>query len=131
MIRKPGMYIFVNKSLHMTAGKLGAQAAHAAVQAFQLSKPEMIDAWNLGKHYAKYIMQARDAEHIINIQRYLSERNIKSEIIMDEGMTEIDPHQVTALGVEIVDRADKDTLATFSTFQLYRDVVEVSVKYER
>lgn len=130
-MKRPGMYIFVNKGLHMSAGKLAAQASHAAVEAYKISDPKAIEAWEYGKHYAKYVMQARDAEHIVNIKRYLEERNIRSELIIDEGLTEIEPHQVTALGVEIVDRGNKDTFATFSTFELYRDVVETTVRYER
>lgn len=32
----PVMYIFVNKELSMSPGKVGAQAAHAAVEGYRL-----------------------------------------------------------------------------------------------
>lgn len=125
------MYIFINKSLHMSAGKLGAQAAHAAIEAYKISKEGLVDEWYLGRHYTKLVMQASDEQNILTIQRYLKEREFESKIIVDEGMTEIDPHQITALGVEVVDRNDPYTWATFGTFKLYQDNIKVTLEYEK
>jgi hypothetical protein len=50
---------------------------------------------------------------------------------IDEGMTEVDPHVMTALGVAIVDKDDPHTLATFSTFELYRDTIKVTLEIPR
>lgn len=124
-------YIFVNKGLGMSAGKLAAQAAHASVESYRISDPVLIERWYEGKHYTKLVMQARDERHLETIERYLTERGIKSVLIIDEGMTEIDAHQMTALGVEIVDKEAGDTAAVFSTFELYRDTVRVTVEIDR
>ena len=128
---KPVMYIFVNKGLGMSSGKLMAQAGHAAVEAFRISESEMITQWNLGKHYTKLIMQARDADHLKFIRLYLADRGFKSELIIDEGITEIPPHTPTALGVEIVDKEDENVAATFSTFETFRDTVRVTLEILR
>jgi PTH2 family peptidyl-tRNA hydrolase len=128
---KTGMYIFVNKGLGMSSGKMAAQAAHAAVEAYKVSNKDLIKQWELGKHYAKLVMQARDERHLMTIQKYLADRGIKSELIIDEGMTEIDAHQATALGVEILDRNDPSVQATMSTFELYRDAVKVILEFNR
>lgn len=128
---KPVMYIFINKGLGMSSGKMAAQSGHAAVEAYEISTKGMVSGWRLGKHYTKLIMQARDAKHLKVIQTYLKARGFHSELIIDEGMTEIDPHVPTALGVEIVDKEDPHAAATFGTFELYRDTIRVTLEIPR
>lgn len=125
------MYIFLNRGLGMSTGKAAAQAAHAGVQGFQLSKGKLVDAWMSGKHYTKLVMLARDEQHIQTIQDYLADRGFKTEMIIDEGMTEVDPHVKTALAVEIVDKDDAHVTDTFSSFALYRDTVRVTLEIDR
>lgn len=118
----PRMYIFVNEGLDMSPGKIAAQAAHAAVEAYRLT-PEtsnVLRMWYCGGHYAKYVMSARSSEHLRDIERYLNDRGFKTALIIDEGHTEIDPIQPTALGVELVDRDNPHVAATFSNFELLR-----------
>lgn len=152
---RASMYIFINRGLDMSPGKIAAQAGHAATEAALISHPQLVQpdhspnlsqyqngvytpgldphasdlkkfidlwyAWREGLHYAKYVMEARDNEHIMFIERYLNERGFRTALILDEGHTEIDPIQPTALGVALVDRDDPHTEATFSSFKLYRD----------
>jgi peptidyl-tRNA hydrolase len=134
---KPGMYIFINKGLGMSPGKIAAQAGHAAVEATLLSHPALVEdghfhgndkiealwrAWREGLHYVKYVMEARDAEHLLLIERYLNDRRFTAtQLIIDEGRTEIAPNSATALGVALVDKDDPHTSETFSSFKLYKD----------
>lgn len=115
------MYSFINRGLGMTPGKIAAQAMHAAVEAFRISDPAMLDAWYLGGHYCKLVMFAEDDVHLITIQKYIEERGFQTKLIIDEGRTEIRPLSITALGVEVVDRDDPHTAATFGTFKLYKE----------
>lgn len=123
----------------MSPGKIAAQAGHAATEATLLSHPdlsavtdlphlgqrilagELWKNWRLGGHYVKYVMEARDNEHIRDIERYLNDRDFRTALILDEGHTEIEPIQPTALGVALVDKDDEHTAATFSSFKLYRE----------
>lgn len=105
----------------MTPGKIAAQAQHAAVEAFRISDPAILDAWYLGGHYCKLVMLAEDDVHLITIQKYIEERGFQTKLIIDEGRTEIRPLSTTALGVEVVDRDDPHTAATFGTFKLYKE----------
>lgn len=114
------MYIFVNRGLHMSAGKLGAQSAHAAVEAYRSSDPKLVKRWYDSGH-TKLILQARNSETLQTIERSLNEHGLKTFPIIDEGRTEIDPNQFTALGVEIVDKSDEYVQNIFNTFQLYRE----------
>ncbi len=118
---KPVMYIFANKGVGMSAPKLAAQVAHAAVEAFRISKPEMLDEWYKGGHYTKIVLEARDEEHLRNIREYLMTRGFNVVTIIDEGRTEINPHTLTALGVEVVNKDDEHTALTFSDFKTYRE----------
>lgn len=118
---KPVMYIFLNRDLGMSTGKASAQVAHAAVEAYRLSSETMIDAWYLGNHYTKLVMLAEDANHLRSIKEYIEERGFKTKMIIDEGRTEIAAHSPTALGVEIVDKDDPHTAATFESFKTYKE----------
>lgn len=128
---KPAMYIFLNRGLGMSSGKLAAQASHAAVEAYLISDPEILKEWFRGGHYAKLTMLALSSEDMYNKERYLNERGVKTKLIIDEGLTEIAAHQPTALGCEVVDRDDPDIKAIFSSFELYRDKARIIVEVDK
>lgn len=113
---KPAMYIFMNSTVGMSPGKLAAQAAHAAVEAFQISDNAKIEAWYLGRHHTKLIMDGGSGTQLKVIREYLERRGFSCELIIDEGRTEIEPFTPTALGVEIVDKDDLHTSLTFADF---------------
>lgn len=115
------MYIFVNSQLGMSPGKLAAQASHAAVEGYQLSRADIVSAWYTGGHYKKLVMDGGDALSLMTIERYLRDRDFKTRLIIDEGRTEIAPFQATAVGVEIVDKDDPHVAATFGEFRLYNE----------
>ena len=126
---QPVMYIFINKGIKMSTGKSIAQGAHAACEAVRISKPEMVKAWNEFGFYTKMVMEARDGNHLKDIQKYLGDRGVRSTLIIDEGRTEIAPHTPTALGIEIVDKNESGPI--FQEFSLFKDKIKVSVEFER
>ena len=112
----------------MSKGKACAQVAHAACLAQRGSKKKLVDAWYKYGFYTKLVMEARDEEHMRNIEAYLKERKIKSFMVIDEGRTEIPHHTITALGCEVI---DKDLLGPiFEAFKLYREKVRVTLEIE-
>lgn len=115
------MYSFINRGLGMTPGKIAAQAQHAAVEAYRISDPNLLADWYLGGHYCKLAMVAEDNVDLLTIQKYIEERGFKTKLIIDEGRTEIAPMSMTALGVEVVDRDEPHTAATFGEFKLYKE----------
>lgn len=118
---KPVMYIFANRGLGMSPGKLAAQVAHAAVEAFTISETDLVEKWYNGNAYTKLVMLAEDEAHLFTIDRYIKDRGFDAKLIIDEGRTEIRPHTATALGVQIVDRDDPHVAATFGDFKTYRE----------
>jgi PTH2 family peptidyl-tRNA hydrolase len=118
------MYIFANRGLKMSPGKLAAQVAHAAVEAFKISDPRMVTKWYQGGHHTKIILGCEDEIQMANIEKYLTERDFKTVQIIDEGRTEVRPFSRTALGVAIVDKDNAHTAESFSEFRTYKPIVE-------
>jgi peptidyl-tRNA hydrolase len=110
----PVLYIVVNKELQMTAGKVAAQAVHAAMKV-----PER------GSYFADFtrrtviVLEAKNTETIKNLQEYLMMAGIWSGYYIDEGANEIDPYSVTALAVEPIDADDNEKRAIFEQLPLY------------
>lgn len=104
----------------MSPGKLAAQAAHAAVLAYEATPDNNTKrVWWRGGHYTKIVLMADD---LAVAQAYIEDRGFKCERVIDEGRTEFDGKMTpTFLGVQIVDKDDAHVKATFGEFKLYRE----------
>lgn len=129
--KNPVIYIFLNKSLHMSVGKASAQAAHAAVFAIAESDESEQQLWRVNPHKTIIVLEARDETHMRNISTYLRQRGIYTNMIVDEGVNEIDPHTITALSTNILDKNSEHISQSMSTFSLYKDLVKVSFEVEK
>lgn len=123
---KPAQYIIINKGAQMSAGKMAAQAAHAAVEGVRVSQEthdgrRLLNLWNRGGHYMKLVMEVPDEHALRNAHHYIQERGFNAVLIIDEGHTEVEPLTATAIGCEIVDKDWPHARDTFSVFKLYRD----------
>lgn len=127
----PVVYIFLNKSLAMSVGKAAAQASHAAMFAAVDSPINQQTLWRSSPHKTIIVLEARDESHIRNIETYLQQRGFSSNMIVDEGVNEIDPHTITALSTQILDKNDENVSLTFSSFSLYKDFIKFSVEIDR
>lgn len=120
-MKRPTLYIFLNKGLKMSIGKASAQAAHAAVMGALGSKKANREAWLKAANRTIIVLEARDEQMIRNIQSYLFERGVGSHVIVDEGVNEIPPFSITALTSVIVDKDSEHVNDVFGLFNLYRD----------
>lgn len=126
MIR-PVRYIFINKSLHMTGGKLGAQVGHACELAL-LDEPKDSNLHRLyfrGGHYTKVVLDGTDTSTMQNLVKYLEDRDFPVVTIYDEGHTEVDPMSFTAIATHVLDKENAHVRETFSTFSLYKETPAV------
>jgi len=123
-MKNPVIYVFLNKSLEMSTGKAASQAAHAAAQSIA-NNDNMGDniEWATAIHKTVIVLQARDEAHLRNIQDYLAQRTIKSQLVIDEGVNEIPSHTITALVTPIMEK-NEDADKLMSTFALYNDRVD-------
>jgi peptidyl-tRNA hydrolase len=124
---KPVMYLVANKGLNMSRGKLGAQCGHGAVRAYRRSNDriapshrELLDEWwETGE--TKIVLEARDTEHLLLVERFVKERGIDTVLVIDEGRTEIAPHSPTVLGSVVVDKDDPNVQHAFGDLRTYRE----------
>lgn len=151
----PVMYIIANPALKMTPGKLAAQVAHAAVEAYRLSckrGPDLSDAgllnmpgitsgrtrWvnealfeessiaNRWRRGGHYTKIVLMADDLNTAFEYIGARGFNVVKIIDEGRTEFDGRLTpTAIGVEIVDKDSAHVQETFGAFKLYREATPV------
>lgn len=121
----PTLYIFINKSLNMSTGKVASQAAHAAAYSMAQNHQEDNDLWLLNIEKTVIILEARDENHIRNIKDYLRQRGVNSEYIIDEGMNEVPPQTITALATTYMDKneASKQLMGKFKLYESWNDEV--------
>jgi peptidyl-tRNA hydrolase len=120
---KTVQYIFINAGLAMSIAKTAAMAAHAAVGSYRKSltrSDSRLLVWERTGE-TTVILEARDENHLRNIKDYIEDKGFRTAPIIDEGRTEVPSHSFTALGVEIVDKDDPLTAATFSDFRTLKD----------
>jgi PTH2 family peptidyl-tRNA hydrolase len=114
------LYVFANRSLGMSSGKLSAQTGHAFVISYALSRSDVADHW-FEHSQAMVVLEAQDAEELQLIGSRLKDAGLLTFPIIDEGRTELEPGQLTALGVEIVDKTAPGMRALFRRYPLWRD----------
>jgi peptidyl-tRNA hydrolase len=104
------MYILVNKDLKMSKGKTAAQVAHAASRV----------AENNGAAETVIVLEAHESQ-LRNLSQYLFDKDIHNVLYIDEGVNEIPPFSITALGVAPIDDEDDETRELFQGFPLMED----------
>jgi PTH2 family peptidyl-tRNA hydrolase len=107
------MCIVLRTDLGMSAGKLIAQACHAAVGASEMAKKENHRAWMRWRDEGgkKVTLEAESLEELEELVKRADELDIVNVIIQDAGLTEVPPGTVTALGLgpELSEKLDKVT----------------------
>lgn len=114
----------------MSVGKAAAQATHAAMEVGRLLE-NFPGLWTSVAQRTVIVLEARDENHMRNIQDYLFDRGFDTHRIIDEGVNEIDPHTWTALATEVLEKSDQKVIDSFSSFNLYRDSVKVTIEVPR
>ncbi len=90
--------LLVRTDVRMSCGKMCAQAAHAAVSAFQKASEEARRNW-LAEGQKKVVLKAKDERTLHEIRMLAEARGIPAALIQDAGMTELPPGTITALGL--------------------------------
>lgn len=118
----PVMYIFLNKELNMSTGKASAQVAHAvAMSLIELNSTVYLAKWVASPHRTVIVLEGRSEAHMRSIKDYLSERDVPTSMIIDEGVNEIAPLSITAMATRIMDKDSEKTKMIMSSFKLYKN----------
>tara|TARA_B100001778_G_scaffold334793_1_gene347844 strand:+ start:2034 stop:2453 length:420 start_codon:yes stop_codon:yes gene_type:complete len=95
------MVFIINSELKMGKGKIAAQVGHAAVSSTLKSgdkTPELLEAW-LASGQKKICVKGNDAEHLLQLEKQSSERDITTVKINDAGHTQIPSGSLTVLSL--------------------------------
>jgi PTH2 family peptidyl-tRNA hydrolase len=101
MMMEHKMVIVVRWDLKLSAGKMAAQVAHAAVNCAFAAKrrtPDRFDRW-YAEGQRKVVVKAPSLQELYTIKVAAEDLGLVTSLITDAGMTEIPPNTVTCLGI--------------------------------
>lgn len=108
------LYVIINKSLKMSAGKAAAQTAHAVALL-----GDKVKDFTTATRRTVIVLEADSAEQIRNLSIYLEEAGIFSDYYIDEGSNEVPPYSITALAVEPFYANDEAKRQIFADLELF------------
>ena len=88
----------MRESLGMSPGKLAAQAAHAAVLAYDKAPREYCDEWNRNG-VTKIVLGVWGEDHIVALYKTAVSHYLPAALVCDEGRTEVPAGSITAVGI--------------------------------
>ena len=90
--------ILVREDLKLPKGKLAAQSSHASVDATLKSDKKIIEMWKKegGK---KIILKVKDEKELLDYKRLADSYGLKTALIIDAGLTVLEPGTMTCLGI--------------------------------
>ena len=102
---KPVIYVVVNQSLNMSAGKLAAQVGHAvALAVIKETDDNLRLKWEVAHHRWMIVLEAEDESHMRSAMQYLADRCVGVWDVIDEGVNEVRPMAMTAFATQILDK---------------------------
>jgi PTH2 family peptidyl-tRNA hydrolase len=103
--------IVVRKDLAMTAGKIAAQVAHAAVMGVEKAKRENINWFNpwYRTGQAKVVVKVNSFEELLKVRQHAESLNLIVVEVHDSGLTQLTPGTTTCIGIgpapaELIDK---------------------------
>jgi PTH2 family peptidyl-tRNA hydrolase len=90
--------LVIRGDIRMSCGKISAQAAHAAVAAFERCDRETRERW-LSEGQKKVVLKVKDERTLFELKTIAEARGIAAALIQDAGLTEVPPGTTTALGL--------------------------------
>jgi len=90
--------LVIRGDIRMSCGKISAQAAHAAVAAFERCDRETRERW-LAEGQKKVVLRVKDERSLLELKTLAEARGISAALIEDAGLTELPPGTTTTLGL--------------------------------
>lgn len=88
--------IVLNASLEMSPGKAAAQAAHAAIGAFERARREDVARWHEAG-VTKIVLKISDTALLLDLASKV--KGLPHYLVADAGRTEVEPGSLTALAI--------------------------------
>jgi PTH2 family peptidyl-tRNA hydrolase len=90
--------IIVRTDLKMGKGKIAAQSAHASIAAFLHATEIARERW-VGEGMAKIVLKVANEDELRKIHATAKRAKLPTELIVDRGLTQIEPGTATAVGI--------------------------------
>lgn len=115
-MNNPVIYVLLDSSLNMSAGKASAQAVHAVAQ---LHTHSGIDEFAEQTKRTVIILEAKDQQQLYNLETYLLQLDVPCASYIDEGVNEVTPYSLTALAVGPIEADNEEARSILAPFRLY------------
>ncbi|MFC2143943.1 peptidyl-tRNA hydrolase Pth2 [Candidatus Aenigmatarchaeota archaeon] len=90
--------VVVRRDLKLDKGKLAVQVAHASIDAYNKSDPDVKREWE-DTGSKKVVLRVDGIRELIVLHKKAKELKLPCSLIKDAGKTHIPPGTVTALGI--------------------------------
>ncbi len=107
--------VVFRSDLHLSKGKVAAQAGHAAVSAAEEARKHHKIWWEnwLNEGQCKIAVKVKSEKELLELERQAKELALPCSLIVDRGLTEIPPGTITCLGIgpvpaEMVDKLTEE-----------------------
>jgi len=94
--------IIIRKDLKMGCGKMCGQTAHGSILSMIISNQDVVNEW-INEGMRKIVLKTNSLEELQDLNKLLTENNIKSTFVHDFGLTQVKNGTATTLAVEVVD----------------------------
>jgi len=101
--------ILVRADLKLPKGKLGAQTAHASVEATLRSDKDVVKEWR-GEGMAKIVLKVADEKELLKYNQIAKDSGLVTAVITDAGHTVVAPGTRTCLAVGPASADELDAL---------------------
>ena len=103
--------IIMRQDLKMSKGKTAVQVAHAAVSSYIETykvKKEWAEKW-IEEGQKKIVLKVNSLDELMEIKNKVEKEGIPNSLIIDAGLTELEPGTITCLGIgpcpcELIDK---------------------------
>ena len=90
--------LIVRSDIKMSCGKSCAQAAHAAILAYERADTAARKAWT-GEGQKKVVLKVKGERALFELKVIAENAGVPAALVQDAGLTEIPPGTITALGL--------------------------------
>jgi PTH2 family peptidyl-tRNA hydrolase len=103
--------LIIRSDIKMSCGKSCAQAAHAAVAAYERAGVQARKSWYT-EGQKKVVLKVQGERALFELKVLAEQAGIPAALIQDAGLTEIPPGTVTALGLGPAKTEDLDKITS-------------------
>jgi len=93
--------IVVRKDLKVSIGKLIAQCCHASLEASEAAKKRNLKKWKkwVDEGAKKIVVEVENLNKLLELEEKAKKMNIPNALIVDRGLTEVEPGTITTLAI--------------------------------